>query len=545
MSVDIAAENALTTGRTHYTATDLDGAGDTDVAGFARQLSVNVGETVEFSVTGGAVEIDIYRLGYYGGDGWRLVATIVNTPTDQPAAAVIPGSAGATSCTSWSVTASWAVPGTAVSGMYVALVRSVPPNSPNGFWVPFVVRDDAATADIIYKTSDTTWGAAYNYYGTPGDAFSGKNLYGQGVAVGNIVQRSHAVSYHRPIITRQTCAQTYFNACEVPLIRFLERQGYTIKYVTSLDLDQTGPSLLESGTVFISSGHDEYWSTSMREAVEAWRDGSAGRSIFMSGNEVFWRSRFTIQGDEPILWCYKDTMPGPDAHAAGQPLDPVTWTGTWRDTRWADHQPEWLLTGTDFRMNGVYDENVTIVRNPYGTHKVWGDTSLNDSDLTLTRVMGFEADEVRPTQPAESVKLLAAYTKNIDGKRADDNGQNYNGNGDLHWGIVSQRYLGGGVTVGFGTCQWSWSLDEVHDRGGATPASLAAQQFTVNLLGDLGAAPSTLMAGLVVRDPEPLDIYGLEPSDEPPPPPQTSFYLGDGTPLALSLGDGTPLTVPA
>lgn len=539
MAVDIAAENALTTGRTPYTETAISGAGDTTVAGFARQISVDVGDTVQFSVTGGAVDIDIYRLGYYGGDGWRLVDSITNTPTTQPAPTSIANSNGAVTCTNWSVTASWAVPAGATSGMYVALIRSVAPQAPNAFWAPFVVRDDAATADIIYKTSDTTWAAAYNYYGGPAAPLGGKNLYGQNTAIGDITQRAHAVSYHRPIITRQTGQQTYFQACEVPLIRWLERQGFTIKYVTSLDLDQT-PGLLDSGTIFLSSGHDEYWTTPMRDAVEDYRD-AGGRSVFMSGNEVFWRSRFEIVSGEPRMWCYKDTMPGPGAHVAGQALDPVTWTGTWKDTRWANNKPEWLLTGTDFRMNGINDFDATIVKNPYAGHKVWGGSSLNDGDITIQKIIGFEADEVRATQPTDSVRLLAAYTRTINGAHADDNGQVYTGNGDLEWGIVSQRYLGGGLTVGFGTCQWSWALDAVHDRGAGTPVSLAAQQFTLNLLTDLGATATTLQSGLLARDPEPLDEYGLEPPAEPPPP-TVAFYLGDGRLLSLQLGDGTPLT---
>ena len=537
MSIDIAAENARTDGRETWENLKVFGYGDISVAGFARSISKNVGETMQFSVDGAATVIDIYRVGWYGGDGFRKVATVANAPTSQPEAATIPDSNGATTCTAWSVTASWAIPADAVSGLYLALVRSVP--GPDAFYISFIVRDDAATADIVYKTSDSTWGAAYNHYGTK-SAIDGKNIYGTGQGVGNIMTRSLAVDYHRPVITRGGVEQTFWMACEMPLIRFLERQGFAIKYVSCVDLDKQGKSLLAGASVFLSSGHDEYWSGPMRRAVEQYRDEDAGHSVFMSGNEVFWRHRYVYDGDRTTLVCYKDTMPGPNGYtrAAGEPFDPESWTGTWKDTRWPEREPEWLLTGTDFRLNGITDLDATVPRNPYGGHKVWGGSSLVDGDVTFTRMIGFEADSARPTQPTESVRMLAAYTRNIDGKYADNNGQNYDGDGDLEWGIVSQRYAGGGLTVGFGTCQWSWTLDGTHDRGTGTEVSLAAQQMTVNLLRDLGAEPETLMGGIEPEPRNPLGIYGAVPGSTGSAPVRrwdgTSYvdqdvYIWDGT----------------
>jgi hypothetical protein len=260
----------------------------------------------------------------------------------------------------------------------------------------------------------------------------------------------------------------------------------------------------------------------------------------MSGNEVFWKIRYTP--DHNSAYCYKDTMPGPGAHVAGAALDPVEWTGTWKDTRWPGRKPEWLLTGTDFRLNGINEFDPVIVKNPYANHTVWGNSSLNDGDITLTKVVGFEADSVRPTQPAASTKLLAVYNRNINGAYADDNGQTYTNSGDLSWGIVSQRYLGGGLTVGFGTCQWSWALDGTHDRGAGTPVSSAAQQFTINLLADLGAPPATLMPGRFTRAPVSLDEYGLVP-DEIPAPSGLGLYLGGGQLVTARLGNGTQMTL--
>lgn len=52
MSIDIAAENARTVGRDTWSNLKVSGHGDVTVAGFARSISKNVGETMQFSVDG-------------------------------------------------------------------------------------------------------------------------------------------------------------------------------------------------------------------------------------------------------------------------------------------------------------------------------------------------------------------------------------------------------------------------------------------------------------------------------------------------------------
>ena len=541
MSIDIVAENALAGTFTKAQMSPGTNQGDVSVAGFTRQVSYNVGEAVEFCVTGNSEQIRIFRVGWYGGVGFRQVDSVVNTPNDQGNGAAISGSHGATSMTDWDVTASWVIPAGAVSGVYMAMIRNAADN--DCFYATFVVRDDNAVADIIYKVSDTTWGAAYNHYGTP-VAPNGKNLYGSGTGVGNIMERCVASSYHRPVITRGTVMQTYWWACELPLIRFLERNGYSVKYISSVDLDKEGSAILSGkASIFLSSGHDEYWTDPMRFAIEEWRDVSGGHSIFMSGNEVFWRARFQYVGDEAILWCYKDTMPGPTSalpRNPGEVFDPVTWTGTWCDTRWIDRRPQWFLTGTAFGMNGVYDYDITLTKNPYGGLNVWGNTSLADNNIALVGAMGFEADHKRPTQPEGSYSFLGSYTRSAPGGLSDTNGQNYDIPGNIEWGIVAQRYSSEAVTVGFGTCQWSWTLDATHDRG-STAVSTAAQQFTVNVLNDLGAPPNTLMSGLSLQEKTPLDDYGRIPGETPTEPVVTAFFLEDGTPLEAFYKTATGL----
>src|SRR5690606_25418524 len=84
---EIVAENQLP--GTPRSVWDVEGAGDPSIQGFATEISVNRGETVRFKIDTPATDyrIDIYRLGWYGGNGARKVATIqpsVPLPQIQP-----------------------------------------------------------------------------------------------------------------------------------------------------------------------------------------------------------------------------------------------------------------------------------------------------------------------------------------------------------------------------------------------------------------------------------------------------------------------------
>src|SRR5262245_1683302 len=101
---------------------DISSAGDDTIQGFATSISVNKGETVRFKVDtpASAFNIDIYRLGYYAGNGARKMASIPNVAGRNQPNCLTNGSTGLIDCGNWSETGSWAVPTTAVSGVYVA-----------------------------------------------------------------------------------------------------------------------------------------------------------------------------------------------------------------------------------------------------------------------------------------------------------------------------------------------------------------------------------------------------------------------------------------
>ena len=156
----IVCENALP----GHTDGHIVGVGDTSIQGFATDMSVDIGGTIDFKIKTDAsvYSIDIYRLGYYGGAGARKVATLTPTPRVQPACITEPAT-GLYDCGNWQVSASWAVPMSTVSGIHVARL-SRPDSSPGESHIVFIVRDDTRQADVQFQSADTTW-QAYNRYG--------------------------------------------------------------------------------------------------------------------------------------------------------------------------------------------------------------------------------------------------------------------------------------------------------------------------------------------------------------------------------------------
>src|SRR5207302_6235224 len=141
------AQNAIVTENqlagTPQSQWDLSGPGSTTLQGFATDISVNHGSTVNFKIQASTNRwrIDIYRLGYYQGNGARLITTINKTSAQSQPSPVTNSATGEVDAGNWAVTASWAVPASAVSGVYIAhLVDQT--NTSNEGHIPFIVRAD-------------------------------------------------------------------------------------------------------------------------------------------------------------------------------------------------------------------------------------------------------------------------------------------------------------------------------------------------------------------------------------------------------------------
>ena len=343
-------------------------------------------------------------------------------PQNQPAC-ITDTATAMTDCGNWAVSASWPIPATAVSGLYLAVATRQ--DTGGASHIPFIVRNDSSTSAIVFKTSDTTW-QAYNDY-------AGANLYtgGPGPQSG-----AYKVSYNRPFHTRVYEFYSWIFNAEYPMIRFLEANGYDISYISSLDADRFGSQILQH-KLLLSVGHDEYWSGDERDNVEAAR--AAGVHLaFFSGNEVFWKVRWepSIDGSNTVnrtMVCYKETH----SNRVTDPQDPPTWTGTWRDPRFSPPgdggRPENALTGTIFMVNGPQSPPLAIqVPAADGKMRLWRNTpvatqaggsndhfsrqglSVTSGTWTSTMGSGPPASFISPPRPMTPVEIscwtLAAPT---------------------------------------------------------------------------------------------------------------------------------------
>src|SRR5262245_30985596 len=488
----IEAENCLP--GTPQSTWDVSGAGDSTIQGFATNISVNKGNPISFKVktTASGWHLDIYRMGYYGGSGARLIATVnPSAPQPQNQPACLTNTTGLIDCGNWAVSASWTVPATAVSGIYFA--RAIRNDTGGASHIFFIVRDDASHSAILFQTSDTTW-QAYNNYG-------GNSLYTGNGPVG----RAYKVSYNRPFNTRVAETESWVFNGEYPMVRWLEANGYDVTYFTGVDADRNG-ALLLNHSIWMSNGHDEYWSGGERANIEAAR-GAGVHLAFFSGNTMFWKTRWENSIDSSgtpyrTLVCYKETH----ADAVIDPLDPPIWTGTWRDPRFSPPadggRPENAPTGLLFRVNGPFTDAITIPQAD-GRMRLWRNTSVATLGVGQTATLApgtlgaeVNVDEDNGFRPpglfGMSTNAISTTTNWL-----LDFGSTYGAGSGTHR-ITLYKHSSGALVFATGSYQWSWGLDANHDRSilGST-TDVRMQQATVNLFADMGVQPATLQAGLV------------------------------------------------
>ncbi|TWG92922.1 CshA-type fibril repeat protein [Mesorhizobium sp. J18] len=491
----------------------IDGDGDMNIQGFATEISTNIGGTVEFKIATDSTNyrIDIYRLGYYGGMGARKVATIdkdLTTAQIQPHP-IVDYTTGLIDCGNWSVSASWQIPDDAVSGVYIAkLVRE--DGTEGESHIPFIVRDDGSTSDIVFQTSDTTW-QAYNAWG-------GASLYFGQVPTNpedmmsymppncscglTAIGRAYAVSYNRPILTNTSPAggtHDFIFGVEHSAIRWLEQNGYDVSYISGVDTARSGSELLNH-QAFLSVGHDEYWSAEQRANVEAARDAGVNLA-FWSGNECYWKVRWetSIDGNGTpyrTMVCYKETWAGTD-------IDPSDVnTGTWRDPRFQDpgQEPENSLTGTLFTVDSYRLDQITVPYD-YSQLRFWRNTDIanlqpGETGTLVQNLLGYEwdSDVENGFRPAGLINL------SLSNVFVDTYLRDYGtsiGSADVTHSLTMYRAESGALVFGAGTVFWSWGLDSNH-QGPATPTDPNVQQAMVNMFADMGIQPTTLDASLIL-----------------------------------------------
>ena len=256
------------------------------------------------------------------------------------------------------------------SGFYLVSVTDGDDHVSEAF---FVVRSNRVL-DAMLVLSTSTW-AAYNHWGGPsfymGSSHSSLRrplpkgfLYKEDPMSHRI---AHYMNWDGPM-REKIQSQKYSAWCmaagwanqEVLFVRWAEENGLKLGYAISEDLEKN-PRLLDGYPLYISVGHDEYWSTAMRDNVESFVF-SGGKAAFFSGNTAFWQARF--EDNRQTLVSYKTNLEADPLYNSSHAPELTT--------MWSDPlvgRPESEMTGVSFSRGGY----AHMPNAPKGTggYKVW------------------------------------------------------------------------------------------------------------------------------------------------------------------------------
>ncbi len=267
------------------------------IEGYCSKQSVRAGESIDVMVStrpARMFRVEIFRMGYYGGRGARLVRELGPLQgSEQPVPS--PGPKSLHECR-WKYSFQLEIPEDWPSGVYLGRLTTIPIDESEPYWqsyVVFIVKDDRP-ADILFQCSDNTWQAYnrwpsnYSLYTHPRDVqgpwadVSFDRPYGR--------EAQHEAVVNDPL----TFGSGEFLPLEFPLAYWLEHNGYDVTYCSNSDM--VSPDRGLRCKAFISVGHDEYWDIRQFHSVERLRDAGVCL-LFLSGNAVCWVSPFRPSSD--------------------------------------------------------------------------------------------------------------------------------------------------------------------------------------------------------------------------------------------------------
>ena len=254
------------------------------IEGFVSRTSLFPGESIDFKVSmdpPGRFLIDIYRMGYYGGTGGRHMARLGSfggRPQPVPMMTI----ERLREC-NWETSTTFTIPNDWPGGVYLGKL-SCDEKFGKQSYVIFVVKEHRKS-DILCQVSDLTW-QSYNKW--PGR----DSLYDDGSTSVWYTGPNVRVSFDRPYA--KNCLGAFdaplsagsgeYLLWEHPMTFWLEQQGYDVTYCSNLDVHYD-PDILSRSKVFLSVGHDEYWTRKMYEEVTKARDNGLSLAFF-SGNSL-------------------------------------------------------------------------------------------------------------------------------------------------------------------------------------------------------------------------------------------------------------------
>jgi len=397
----------------------------------------------------------VYRLGWYGGAGGRLVTCLpacggARTGWNQPVPA--PDATGYINA-GWPMTDSLHVGEGWVSGYYLIRVLLLSgPAAGTSATTFLVVRRLHSTSAILVQVPVNTW-EAYNGWG-------GKSLYPVSSADGRQAIR---VSFDRPFDWFLPGAQRPLG-WELPLVGFIERQGYDVSYQSDVWTNAHPRSLLHH-RLDVVAGHDEYWTKTMRDGWDAARDAGVNLA-FMGANAAYWQVQ--LQDGGRTIFTYKSTYdPEPN---------PALKTAMFRELVPPRYECE--LIGIQHQGVGLRWEPGDYTVQPGMFQTGWARGTGFTAGAIVRGIVSVESDTIPGSQTAASScgnQLTVLFHR--------EHGGDKDGNADA----TVYRAPSGARVFASGSHQFAWALSDfasVPDEGhGFTDARV--QRFMSNAFDDL------------------------------------------------------------
>jgi hypothetical protein len=273
------------------------------IAGYCGAPSYFPGQTVNLWVDahGDRFAYRVYRLGWYGGLGGRLVLTRRAAPSRrQPAPRIVDDRPGGAKLllTGWRADAGFVIPSGWTTGYY--LVRLHDARTGAESYASFVLRAlHPAPTVVVLGTS--TW-QAYNTWG-------GLSLYRdlRLPAPQDADQRlvAHVVTSRRPYVQGYGAGDVF--RYDQPLIEWLERRGDDVSYAT--DRDALRGRVAGSATrLVILAGHSEYHDGGELGYYTALLRRHVSLAL-LGGNDFVWHARFSHHAQWESVWRLPELDP--------------------------------------------------------------------------------------------------------------------------------------------------------------------------------------------------------------------------------------------
>ncbi|HEY7779223.1 MAG TPA: N,N-dimethylformamidase beta subunit family domain-containing protein [Ktedonobacterales bacterium] len=332
-------------------------------------------------------------MGWYGGLGARLVYASRMQPGIVQPAATVDKTTRMVSC-QWHNPILLAIPATWVSVIYMVKLFA---SNGDVRYASFVVRNDANHAPLIFQAAIMAY-QAYNAFGGY-SLYSGLEYPGTGNPTMTYADRAYVVSFDRPHTANVYAGLGPQARWELNFVPWLEKRGYNMSYLTDIDTDQN-PSLLIGHKLIVFAGHDEYWSTAMRQNVTNARNAGVSLAFFVA-NDVYWHARLGTSplGPGRLVICYRDTTLDPLAAST-----PSEATVRWRDAPLNNSEDS--LLGERY-LNETASNTVTPLVLGAGAQSLLAETGYSVG-IQIPNVVGGEVDAVVAPVSVPALTTLAA-----------------------------------------------------------------------------------------------------------------------------------------